>query len=140
MTSLVYGSILFDWEVWIFFFNLCRYPGQLARTTTNFTAHWTPCKPSGHVKHRECDRRAHEDSNSWAAKGDKLLPPPNQGPQCMSFFFFVNMSGGISQSICTHQDQSFQILLTTKIGKFTRNYHGISQKIIIMKYSNGFVW
>jgi hypothetical protein len=41
-------------------------------------------------------------------------------------FLLVNMSGGISQSICRHQDQSFQRSLTTRIGKFTRNYHGNS--------------
>jgi len=57
-------------------------PGQLARTTTNPTAHWIPCKPSGHVRHRGGDRRAHEGSNPGGAEGDKPLPPPGQDPQC----------------------------------------------------------
>jgi len=65
-----------------FFFDLRGCPGQLARTTTNPMAHWTPCKPSGHVRHRGGDRHAHEDSNPGAAGGDKLLLPPGQDPQC----------------------------------------------------------
>jgi hypothetical protein len=65
-----------------FFFYLRGCPGQLARTTTNPTAHWTPCKPSGHVRHHGGDRRAHEDSNPGAAGGDKPLLPPGQDLQC----------------------------------------------------------
>jgi hypothetical protein len=68
-------------EAIFFFFDLRGCPGQLARTTTNLTAHWTPCKPSGYVRHRGGDRRAHEDSNPGAVEGDKPLPPPGQDPQ-----------------------------------------------------------
>jgi len=67
----------------IFFFDLRGCPGQLAHTTTNPMAHWTPCKPSGHVRHRGGDRRAHEDSNPGAAGEDKPLLPPGQDPQCI---------------------------------------------------------
>jgi hypothetical protein len=84
----------------LFFFDLRGCSGQFARTTTNFTAHWTPCKPSGHVRHRGGDRRAHEGSNLGAVEGDKPLPPPGQDPQCFfcnfacviyGFFFFFFM-------------------------------------------------
>ena len=78
-TSELITSYLIDL---IFFFDLRGCPGQLARTTTNPTAHWTPCKPNEHVRHREVDRRAHEDLNPGAAGGDKPLLPPGQDPQC----------------------------------------------------------
>jgi hypothetical protein len=69
-------------DFFFFFFDLRGCPGQLARTTTNLTAHWTPCKLSGHVRHRGGDRHAHENSNPGAAGGDKPLLPPGQDPQC----------------------------------------------------------
>ena len=65
-----------------FFFDLRGCPGQLARTTTNPTAHWTPCKPNEHIRHRGDDRRAHENSNPGTTGGDKPLLPPGQDPQC----------------------------------------------------------
>jgi hypothetical protein len=70
-----------------FFFDLCGCLDQLARTTTNPTAHWTPCKPSRHVRHREDDRRTHENSNPETAEEDKPLPPPAKYPQCILFLF-----------------------------------------------------
>jgi hypothetical protein len=72
----------------LFFFDLCGCPGQLARTTTNLTVHWTPCKPSGHVRHHEGDKYAHESSNSGAAEGDKPLSPPGQDPQCFFSYYY----------------------------------------------------
>ena len=67
-----------------FFYYLRECAGQLARTTTNPTIHWTPCKPNRHVKHRGGDRHAHKDSNLGAAGEDKPLPPLGQDPQCIS--------------------------------------------------------
>jgi len=69
-----------------FFFYLCGCLGQLARTTTNPMTHWTPCKPSGHVRHRGGDKHAYKDSNP-GAEGDKPLPPPAKDPQCILFLF-----------------------------------------------------
>jgi len=66
----------------IFFFYLHGCPGQLTLTTINSTAHWTPCKPSGQVRHRGDDRRAHEGSNPGAVERDNLLPPLGQDPHC----------------------------------------------------------
>jgi len=79
------------WDRWsyIFFFDLRGCPGQLARTTTNPTAHWTPCKPSEHVRHRGGDRCAHEDSNPGVVEGDKPLPPPGQDPRCDDLIFWI---------------------------------------------------
>jgi hypothetical protein len=80
----------FVWVIFFFFFFLRGCPGQLARTTTNPTAHWTPCKPNGHVRHRGSDRRAHENSNPGAAGGDKPLLPPGQDPQCVWVIFLIS--------------------------------------------------
>jgi hypothetical protein len=77
------------------FFDLRGCPGQLARTMTNPTTHWTPCKPSGHVRHRGDDRRAHEDSNPGAAGGDKPLPPPGQDPRCMLMLSYFAALWGV---------------------------------------------
>jgi len=83
---LIYGE-----EICLsYFFYLRGCPGQLARTTTNPTAHWIPCKPNEHVRHREDDKRAHKNSNREAMERDKLFPPPGQDPQCM--FIPINMS------------------------------------------------
>ena len=81
LTTLVAAVTLLVWcwpcclFIYLFIY-LRRCPGQLARITTNLTAHWTLCKPSGHIKHRGDDRHAHEDSNSRAAEWNKLLPQP----------------------------------------------------------------
>ena len=73
--------------IFFLFFDLRGCLGQLARTTTNPTTHWTPCKPSEHVRHRRGDRHAHEDSNPEAAGGDKPLLLPGQDPRCYLFNF-----------------------------------------------------
>jgi hypothetical protein len=65
------------------FFYLCGCLGQLARTTTNLTAHWTPCKPSRHVRHHEDNRHAHEDSNPGTAKE---ISPSHRQPKTLSAF------------------------------------------------------
>ena len=70
-----------DPSSFFFFFYLRGCPDQLARTTTNPTAHWTPYKPSEHVKYRGGNMRTHESSNPGAVEGDKPLPPPGQDPQ-----------------------------------------------------------
>jgi hypothetical protein len=82
----------------IFFFYLRGCPGQLARTTTNPTAHWTPCKPSGHVRHSGDDRRAHENSNPGAAGEDKPLLPPRPRP---SVHMHTILEGLIDQRVNT---------------------------------------
>jgi hypothetical protein len=72
--------------LFLFFFSFFLFmwvSGQLARTTTNLTAHWTPCKPSRHVKHREDDRHAHEDSNPETAKE---ISPSHRQPKTLSAF------------------------------------------------------
>jgi hypothetical protein len=69
----------------VFFFYLHGCPGQLARTMTNPTAHWTSCKPSEHVRHRGDDRRAQGDSNPGAEEGNKSLPPLGQYLKCKGF-------------------------------------------------------
>lgn len=51
------------------FFLFSGCPGQLARMTTDLTAHWTSCKSSEHVRHHKDDRRAQENSNPDAKKG-----------------------------------------------------------------------
>jgi len=59
--------------IYIYIYYLRGCPSQLARTTTNFTAHWTPCKPNEHIRYRESDRYAHKNSNLEATREDKPL-------------------------------------------------------------------
>ena len=79
-----YNIVLFfyghySWGSWItyvellFFFFECS--DQFARIMINFTVHWTSCKPSKHVRHRENNRHVHKGSNSGAEKRNKSLPP-----------------------------------------------------------------
>jgi len=59
--------------IYIFFFYLRGCPSQLARTTTNSTTHWTPCKLNEHIRHRKNDRHTHKNSNPEATREDKPL-------------------------------------------------------------------
>jgi hypothetical protein len=54
------GGGVYSWKYFFIYLFMWVF-GQLARTTTNLTAHWT--KLSGYVKHHGDDRRAHERSN-----------------------------------------------------------------------------
>ena len=71
----------------IFFFFYPGCPGQLTRTTTNLRTHWTPCKLSRQVRHREGDRRARWGSNPGDRGKETLHLPLGHKPQC--FFFFL---------------------------------------------------
>jgi hypothetical protein len=64
-----------------FFFWFTWVSGQLARTTTNPTAHWTSCKPSEHIKYHGSDRHAHENSNpeQW----EEPRPSVHHGFRCL---------------------------------------------------------
>jgi hypothetical protein len=73
----------------IYFFYLRGCSGQFARTTTNLTAHWTPCKPNKYVRYRGSDRYSHKSLNPGAAEGDKPLPLPGQDPQCSFAYSLV---------------------------------------------------
>jgi hypothetical protein len=94
------GSISF---FFFFFFDLRGCPGQLARTTTNLTAHWTPCKPSKHVRHRGGDRRAHEDSNQ--ERQEETSPSYRRARPSVLFFIIIFFSlTWVSGPACAHLD------------------------------------
>jgi len=99
----LYHLYIFSVQPFFFFFNLRGCSDQLARTTTNPTVHWIPCKPSGHVRHRGDDRHAHENSNPGAAGKDKPLPPPGQDPRCSVQPFF---SSPLMQYLTLHYMES----------------------------------
>ena len=103
-----------------FLFDLRGCPDQFARITTNLTAHWTPCKPSGHVRHRGDDRRAHESSNLEAVEKNKLLPSPGQDPQCISNAFLVH---ACDDQVKCYQSQLFtnNITLYKNLQSFVPN-------------------
>jgi hypothetical protein len=72
--------------IYIFFY-LRGCPGQLARTTTNPTAHWTSCKPSEHVRYRGDDKHAQRSSKPVAEKGNNSLPPLGQDLKCYNVIY-----------------------------------------------------
>jgi hypothetical protein len=65
-----------------FFLGNLRCSVQFMYITTNLRIHWTPCKSSRQVRHREDDKRARWDSNP-GDRGKETLPLPlGYKPRC----------------------------------------------------------
>jgi hypothetical protein len=105
----------------IFFFNL-GCPGQLTRTTTKSQIHWTPCKPSRQVRHREGDRCACWGSNP-DDRGKKTLPLPlGQKPRCTIIYLYKTRSDIKGQFNDSTRSPLSYLILTIR-DKQTRHSH-----------------
>ena len=63
------------YDIYIYIFDNPGCPGQLTHTMTNFRIHWTSCKPSKQVKHRESDRHARWGLNPGCRSRESLPIP-----------------------------------------------------------------
>jgi hypothetical protein len=66
---------------YFFLYNL-ECPNQFTCIITNFQGHWTSCKSSKHVRHRENDRHTQRGSNPGTKKKQVISPtrPRSQMP------------------------------------------------------------
>jgi len=117
----------------IFFFFNSGCPAQLTRTTTNFQAHWTFCKPSEHVRYRGGDRRAQWSLNPGAEEGNKSLQPLGHNLKCTLRAYLISGVETVWKRGCISVFKIFNYFLLNFFLYFLNRFNALILKIIFLK-------